>query len=99
MLGDVEMQDPPAIVADDKEAVADRGHGEKIHGRKSPPCDSQETPARAGPAGDLWASLHPPRDASLRYLEAEHEQFAVDAGSTPGCILRHHTEDQIPHFL
>ena len=37
MLGDVEMQDPPAIVADDKEAVedaeGDRGHGEKIHGR------------------------------------------------------------------
>src|SRR5215831_19565175 len=37
MLRDVEMQDTPAIVADDKEAVedaeADRGHGEEVHGR------------------------------------------------------------------
>jgi hypothetical protein len=37
MLGDVEMQDLPAIVADDKEAVedaeGDRGHGEEVHGR------------------------------------------------------------------
>ena len=40
MLGDVEMQDPAAIVSDDKEAVedaeGDRGHGEKIHGRNRP---------------------------------------------------------------
>src|SRR5215472_5962436 len=37
MLRDVEMQDTPAIVTDDKEAVedaeADRGHGEEVHGR------------------------------------------------------------------
>ena len=37
MLGDVEVQDTPAIVADDKEAVEDAegdgGHGEEIHGR------------------------------------------------------------------
>jgi hypothetical protein len=37
MLDDVEMQDTPAIVTDDKEAVenieADRGHGEEVRGR------------------------------------------------------------------
>jgi hypothetical protein len=36
MLRDVEMQDTPAIMADDKEAVehaeGDRGHGEEVHG-------------------------------------------------------------------
>ena len=39
MLGDVAMQDPPAIVTDDKETVeyaeGDRGHGEEVHGRNS----------------------------------------------------------------
>src|SRR5919109_608315 len=43
-------------------------------------------------------SLHPAGDASLGYVEAEHERFAVDAGSTPGWVLCHHPEDQIPHF-
>jgi hypothetical protein len=37
MLRDVEMQDTPAIVADDKETVEDaerdRGHGEEVHRR------------------------------------------------------------------
>jgi hypothetical protein len=37
MFRDVEMQDAPAIVADDKEAVedaeGDRWHGEEVHGR------------------------------------------------------------------
>ena len=97
------MQDPPTIVADGKEAVedaeGDRGHGEKIHGRdRFPVIHKKRTPAldRVGISG---RSLHPAGDASLGYLEAEHEQLAVDAGSTPGCVLRPHTEDQIPYFL
>ena len=43
--------------------------------------------------GKFWTSgrpLHPTRDASLGYVEAEREQFAVDTGSTPGGVLRYH---------
>jgi hypothetical protein len=43
-------------------------------------------------------SLHATGDTSLGYVEAEHEQFAVDAGSTPGGVLGHHPENQIPRF-
>jgi hypothetical protein len=52
--------------------------------------------------GKFWISgrsLHPTGDASLGYVEAQHEHFAVDAGSTPGWVFCHHPEDQIPDFL
>jgi len=42
--------------------------------------------------------LHPTGDASFRYVESGHEQFAVDAGSAPGGVLRYHPEDQVPYF-
>ena len=56
MLRDVEVQDTPTIVADDKEAVedaeGDRGHGEEVHGRNRFPLDSKEgAPALA------WSGL------------------------------------------
>ena len=50
----------------------------------------------------LWASgrsPHPAGDAGFRYLEAEHEQFAVGAGRTPSRILRDHLEDQLTNLL
>jgi hypothetical protein len=57
MLRDVEMQDSPAIVADDKEAVenteADRGHGEEVHGRKRFPVIRK----KRVPALDGWRFL------------------------------------------
>ena len=63
MPSDVEMQDPPTIVADDKEAVedaeGDRGHGEEIHGRdRFPVIHKKRMPAldRLGISG---RSLHP----------------------------------------
>ena len=71
----------------------------KIHGRNRLPVIHKKRAPGLGRLGISGRSPHPAGDASLRYLEAEHEQFAVDAGSTPGRILRHHTEDQIPHFL
>jgi hypothetical protein len=52
--------------------------------------------------GQFWISgrmLHPTGDASLGYIDAKHEELAVDAGSTPGWVFRHHPEDQILNFL
>ena len=43
--------------------------------------------------------LHPARDRSFGNIEAEHEEFAVDARSSPGRVLGHHLEDQIANFL
>ena len=97
------MQNLPPIVANNKEAVqqleGDRRDREEIHG-----CDGVAMIANKGqPApGQFWISgrmLHPTGDASLAYIEAKHAQFAVDAGSTPGGVFRHHPEDQIPNFL
>src|SRR5215469_12091195 len=96
------MQDTPAIVADDKEAVedaeADRGHGEEVHGRNRFPVISKKSAPTLGWLGIPRNSLHPAGDTSLGYLEAQHEQFAVNARRTPGWVLRHHTDDQLQNL-
>ena len=38
---------------------------------------------------------HPSCDASLRNLESEHDEFAVNARRPPCRILRNHLEDQL----
>jgi hypothetical protein len=59
MLGDVEMQDTPAIVEDDKEAVedaeGDRGHGEEVHGRNRFPVIRKKRAPALGWLGSLGA--------------------------------------------
>ena len=59
MLGDVEMQDTPAIVTDDKEAVenteADRGHGEEVHGRNCFPVIRKKHAPALGWLGSFGA--------------------------------------------
>jgi hypothetical protein len=102
MASDVHVQNLAPIVANNKEAIqqveSDRWDGEEIHGG-----DRIAVIANKGlPApGQVWisqGSLHPTGDASLGYIEAQHEELAVDAGSTPGWVFRHHPEDQIPNF-
>jgi hypothetical protein len=46
----------------------------------------------------LGRSLHPAGDASLGYIEAQHEELAVNPGSAPGWVFRHHPEDQLPNM-
>src|ERR1700724_2750682 len=43
--------------------------------------------------------FHPTGDRPLRDVEAEHQQFPMDARRSPGCILGDHPEDQLPHLL
>ena len=99
MACDVEVQDAPAIMANHEEAVenteGDRRNGEEIHGGDGFAMiaeKSQPPPTRFWISG---RSLHPAGDASLRYIEAEHQKFAVDAGATPGGVLGYHAEDQV----
>jgi len=102
MLGDVEMQDKPAIVADDKETVEDaerdRGHCEEVHRRNRFPVILEKCAPTLGWPGSSGRALHPARDGSLGDVKAQHEELAVNARSTPGWVLRHHAEDQLPNF-
>src|ERR1017187_3232651 len=103
MACDIEVQDTPAIMANNKEAIektkGDRRNSEEIHGRDGFAMiaeKSQPPPTRFWISG---RSLHPAGDASFRYIEAEHQKFAVDAGSAPGGVLGYHAEDQVPDLF
>jgi hypothetical protein len=50
----------------------------------------------------IWtprSTPHPSCDASLRNLESEHDEFAVNAGSPPSRVLGYHLEDQLADLL
>ena len=103
MAGYVHVQNLPSRVANNKEAVQqlerDCRDSEEIHGgNRVAMIANKGLPA----PGKFWISgrsLHPTGNASLGYVEAQYEQFAVDAGSTPGWVFCHHPEGQIPDFL
>src|SRR5919109_4357125 len=102
MTGDVEVNNLSPVMPNNKEAVQqlerDRWDREKIHSRDRFAVIAQKSqPASA----NFWisrCSLHPTRDTSFGYVQAEHEQFAVDAGSAPGRVLGYHPENQVSHF-
>ena len=103
MTSDVDVQDAPTVMAYEEEAVEhterecrDR---EKIYRRDGFAVIAKK---RQPAFGGFWApgcSPHPAGDGRLRYLEAQHEEFAVDARCTPSWILGDHPEDQIPNLL
>src|SRR5215467_4294258 len=83
MLRDVEVQDTPALVADDKEAVedteGDRGHGEEVHGRnRFPVIRKKRAPALGGP-GLSRNPLHPAGDTSLDLFSRLRNQTPVQS--------------------
>jgi len=90
-------------VTNNKEAVqqleGDGWDSEEIHGRDSVAVIANKGQPAPGKFRISGRSFDPTGDASLGYIEAQHEQLAVDAGSTPGWVFRHHPEDQIPNFL
>jgi hypothetical protein len=103
MTSDVEVQDAATVMADEEEAVehveGESWDGEEVHGGDSFAMIAKK---RQPALGGFWApgySPHPARDGRLRHLEAEHEEFAVDARCTPSWILRDHLEDQVAHLF
>ena len=99
MTSDIEVQDASTVMANEKEAVKhaerERRDREEIHRRDGLAVIAKK---RQPAFGGFWApgcSSHPAGDGRLRYLEAQHEDFAVDARCTPSWILRYHLEDQV----
>ncbi len=97
MACNIEMENAPAVMADDEEAVqkakSHGGYSKEVHrcGRLAViPQEGQPTLRRFWISG---CSLHPARDGSLRHVEAQHEKFAMNPGRAPGRILRHHLEE------
>jgi hypothetical protein len=102
MLGDVEVQNAPTTMSNDKEAIkrigSDRRHSEEVHRRDGFPVISR----KGDPAlGCLWVprrSFHPAGNRSFRNIETEHENLAVDARRLPSWILGDNAEDRLSDF-
>src|SRR5664280_2996086 len=94
MPRDIEVQDAAAIVADDEEAVqhpkGESGDGEEIHGSDSFTMIAQKGQPALGGLRVLGRSFHPAENGSFRHLEAEHQEFAMDARRTPTGIVSDH---------
>src|SRR6266481_4778899 len=75
MLRDVKVQDAPAIMTDDEEAVEhaerNRWHGEEIHRRNRFPMVSKEGQPALGPVRISRRSSHPTGDGSLGKFNTE----------------------------
>src|SRR5712691_594206 len=99
MATDIELHNAPTVVADDEKAVqhvkGERWYREEIHRgngfamiaqKGQPALDGFRTPGRP---------FHPAGDGGFRDLEAEHQEFAMDARRTPMGILCDHLKDQL----
>src|SRR6266446_10182674 len=96
MLGDVEVDEAPAVVGehdeDEEDAEPSSGHGEEI--------DRDQVPDMIGQKGSpslRWrgASLrNQPRDGALGHIDAELEEFAMDAWGAPEWVRGGHAGDQ-----
>ena len=99
MFGDVEVQNAPAIVADDEEALeyaeGDCGNGEEIHRGDGFLVVTQKGQPALGWVWVCENSFHPAGNGSFGNIKTEHEKFSVDAGSSPAGVLGHHLEDEI----
>src|SRR5258708_37856083 len=101
MGGDVEMHDPSSVVSHNQEHVQDlkpdRRHSEEVarhHGldvilQEGPPRLRRRLPT----AYDVLAH------AGLADIDAEFEQFAVDAGRAPKRILAAHLANQLANLF
>jgi hypothetical protein len=102
MPRDVEVQNAPTIVAEDEEAVehaeGDRRNREEIHRRDGLAVIAKKGEPSLGGVRRFWSSFHPTGNRPLGNIEAEHEEFPMDAGCDPGRVFRDHAKDQIPHL-
>jgi hypothetical protein len=103
MLGHIAMQNAPAIVADEEEAVkhreGDRGNGEEIHRSYSFPMVTKKGEPTLGSIGVPGHPFHPAGNRSFGNVKTEHKKFSMDAGSSPSLVLRHHLANEIPDLF
>jgi hypothetical protein len=97
MSCDVEVQNAPTIMADDKETVEDterdRRNREEIHRGNNLAVISKKSEPQLSWDRGLWGSFYPTGDRSLGNIETEHEKLAVDARCAPSRVLPDHAED------
>jgi hypothetical protein len=92
----------PSVMGDHKEAVdhskRERWYGEEVHRSNRFSVVAQK---RRPPFCWLWVPgclPHATQHGSLRDVEAEHLQFAMDARRAPGSVLGYHAEDELAQF-
>src|SRR5690348_5197464 len=102
MSGDIEVQNAPSIVSDQKEAIKnaerERRNGEEIHRRDHFTMVTQKcfpSPASITTPG---CTSHPARDRSLGDIKSRLQQFTVNPGCIPGRILGDHPKNQCAQF-
>ena len=93
ILGDLEVNNPPAVEAEHNQGIEEperRGGNHKhVDRRNVGQVVAQKAPPGRG--GDLGTPRHPPPNCGLADLDAELEQFPVDAGRPPqrvGFVMR-----------
>ena len=98
--GDFEVSDPSAIEAEHDQGIkklerrgddykhVNRGNVGQVVAQEAPP----------GRGGDFGPPGHPSSNCGLADLDAELEQFSVDAGRSPQRVVLAHTADQSSDF-
>jgi hypothetical protein len=103
MRGDVEVQDTTPVMANDEKAVeqveSDGGDSKEVHGGNGFAMIVKTRKPKLRRFRISGCAAHPAGDRTLRYIEAEHEEFAVDARRTPGGIFNDHLKDQVTDFF
>src|SRR5260370_13943153 len=96
MARHVEVQDAPAVVGNNKEAVQEnkRGcwNGEEVHRGDLFAVVSQESKPTLRWFRLSGREFHPARNGSFGNVKAQHQELAMDSRSAPSRVFRHHTE-------
>ncbi len=103
MLGDADVQNTAAIMADDEKAVqqpkGNRRHGEKVHRSDSLAMIPEKClPALRG-FGIARRSVDPARDRALGNIESQLQEFAMNTRRAPSWILSNHAKNQLANIF
>src|ERR1039458_7609748 len=101
-FGHIAVKDASPVMRDNKVAVenteGERRHGEEIHCCNRFPMVIQKGCPSLCRLRTPWRSPHPAQNSSLRNVEAQHLQFAMNAWRTPSPIVGNHPEDEFTQF-
>jgi hypothetical protein len=103
MRGDIEVQDATPVMANDEKAVeqveGDSGDSKEVRGGNGCAVIVKKRKLTLHRFRVSGCTAHAAGDRTLRYIEAEHAEFAVDARRTPGGIFNDHWKDQVTDFF
>ena len=98
ILGDLEVDDPSAVVAKNDQRVEkpERRGGDDEHVDRGHIVHVVVQEAAPGWGGDLGSPRHVSPNGGLADFNTEHEQFAVNARRPPDGVGHAHLADQLP---